>query len=313
VAAQSLIALHDSVERWASDRLGSVESISFGDPVKLSGGVSGAERIDVCARVDGRDEKIALVRKRPPVWSGEIEALGLLREVDLDRGRVPDLIAEGIDDDGRWFLTPFYPGSAPQRRSMPDEVLSTLAKIHTHFAGAALEGVPGLDHAWWRKLLLEITVPQFERAMKDPVRSDDLATVAGVLCRWADDRRIEEALSILPTTLVHRDMHDGNVLAGTDGTTIVDWGNAGRGPAWIDLENIVARNDERHLGYVREWERLNGSQRDRKIDEIGWTWATVQVRAQYIGYPLSTGNVDRCLRMVREGEAALDALGAALG
>lgn len=59
----------------------------------------------------------------------------------------------------------------------------------------------------------------------------DLDLLGRTVRRWANDDRVADALEILPRTLVHRDMHLGNILVGDHGTTIIDLGNAFAGPA----------------------------------------------------------------------------------
>lgn len=251
---------------------------------------------------------IPFVRKRPPPWSAEIEALRLLRTVGLPTKRVPELICEGKDAGGRWFLTPFYEGVPPA--VVPDEVFDTLARIHARFLGSPdLVRLPRLDMAWWRLLCLEVMAPQFERAEASPARDGVLRSVTS----WAPDERIARALDLLPRTLVHRDMHNGNVLVHEGHSTIIDWGEAFAGPAFVDLQNITDRDGSGYATYMRTWRQLGAAPRDTWLDDVAWEWATVQVLGQYIGFPLSQGNIAACALMADRADDALVRLGELLG
>jgi hypothetical protein len=163
----------------------------------------------------------------------------------------------------------------------------------------------------WRGLCLDYVLPQLDaRASSQP--TSELYTVRDAVVAWAEDDRIARALEVLPRTLVHRDMHDGNVVVGSDGTTIIDWGNAFAGPAWVDLENIAVRHSPGVANYDATWEAVTGEERNPWLDEVGWSWATVQVRAQYLAVPVAAGNLAWAAQMVREADEALVALGQTL-
>jgi len=89
-------------------------------------------------------------------------------------------------------------------------------------------------------------------------------------------------------------------------------GNAFVGPAFVDLESIATRERALHGVYARRWERATGRQRDEWLDDVGWAWAKIQIRAQYLAFPLTRDDVGACLQMTAEGDRALDALGVAL-
>lgn len=42
-------------------------------------------------------------------------------------------------------------------------------------------------------------------------------------------------------TLLHTDLHEGNLIAGRDGLHVIDWGLAARGAAWVELALLIPR------------------------------------------------------------------------
>lgn len=305
-----------AVRAWVERRIGQVDALDFQPTVALGGYTGRAVRLSVEARLPtGDSEVFEFVHKRPAPWSAEVAALMLLADVRLPTGRVPELIAVGEDSAGQWILLPYYAGHCPPfgtvRTEVPTEVFVTLASVHAHFASPherREEGIAVLDAAWWRQLCLSYLVPRLEGALASGLDSR-LASTRDEVVRWAGDGRVHEALQILPRTLVHRDMHSLNVVAGTAGTTILDWGEACWGPVFVDLANITTRGSDDIAAYDNAWRTYCGASRDVALDDVGWAWATLQIRAQYLAFPLSEGRVDDCRRMAVEGSAALDLLG----
>jgi aminoglycoside phosphotransferase (APT) family kinase protein len=306
-----------ALSQYAPPRAGYAK-LTWKDLVEGGHVIAGMDRIDIVAETSRGDVQLTLVRKRLPPWSDEVRALRLLQSVPLAHGRVPELICSGRDESGPWLLRPFYDGQQLQARVedhknlVPLEVIDTLARVHARFHERhdELEGLAVNDHDWWRQLLFGFTIPQVEATRSSSNRYADLTAVIEALVRWADDPAIAEALQILPFTLVHRDMHLGNVLEGSQGPTIIDWGNALNGPRFIDLENIITPDSAQAHAYRNTWVSLTGISPDPWLEDVGWFWATVQIRASYLHVGLS--DVDGCLRMIDEGEEALLGLRAAL-
>ncbi|HEV8220976.1 MAG TPA: phosphotransferase, partial [Streptosporangiaceae bacterium] len=69
------------------------------------------------------------------------------------------------------------------------------------------------------------------------------ATVArarALLSRAATDPAVLAALASLTPTLLHGDVHPGNVLVTGHRATLIDWGSSRVGPAMLDLANLAA-------------------------------------------------------------------------
>jgi len=313
LSASEVAVILPELEVWLRQHYGSVASVHIGEAIPLSGGAlaTSVQRFPVIAQLPHRAVHLDLVWKRPPSWSAEARALQLLQAVNLPN-RVPNIIAHGQDSVGSWVVYPYYEGTNPTSDAVPDEVLDTLARIHSHYAvrQEALTDLPVLDMDWWRRLMLDFMIPAFARARSSASRPADLTLLMQTLQRWAQDTRIDEVLAILPRTLIHRDMHTGNIIVGAHNSTIIDWGNAFAGPAYVDLPNIVTR--PRASTYFRTRAALMAAPPDPWLDDIGWAWATVQVQGQHIGWALSQGDIDWCLRMAAQGDQALEALGQAL-
>jgi hypothetical protein len=293
-------------EEAVRDWVGAVAGVG-GDPVlsalvPLGGFSADARRLDVTC--DGRFW--SFVVKRPQPWSPEAVVLRLLRSVRIPAGRVPTLVGEGADDRGAWLVATFEPGVHPA--GGPDVVFDTLARVHAHpYVPAALTAVSAIDVAWWAGLCdfvaktVEGSVPEAEQgALLEAPR------------RWAVDPRIVEALAVLPVTLVHRDMHALNVVVDGDDATIIDWGEAKRGPAWVDLPNVTQRGTTAMAAYDAAWLDATGRERDTRLDDVGWAWAQAQVLVQYLPYAAEHVSIERARQMAADADTALGELGAAL-
>jgi aminoglycoside phosphotransferase (APT) family kinase protein len=298
---------------WFGERLGSVPSVTLAEPIPLAGGaVASCHRLAATARIPDREVRASFVLKRPPSWSAEAHALRLLRAVQLPPERVPELVAAGEDGAGSWLLLTYHEGVNPPSNALPLQVLETLAQIHCHYAGRTsdLAILPQLDFQWWKQYLSDVVMTALDVAGATSSRSEAIQRLHAAARRWAADPRIAEALDVLPRTLVHGDMHLGNIIVGDQGASIIDWGNARAGPAHVDLDNIVSRDEAGSYARVRL--RFGAKTTDIWLEDVGWAWATVQVQAQYITWPLSHGRIDECLHMVAKAERALRTLEIAL-
>jgi thiamine kinase-like enzyme len=213
---------------------------------------------------------------------------------------------------GSWLLLTYHEGVNPPNDALPPQVLETLAQIHCHYEdrGSDLAILPQLDFQWWKQYLSDVVMTALDAAGAASPSSEDIQCLHAAARRWAADPRIAEALDVLPRTLVHGDMHWGNIIVGDQGASIIDWGNACAGPAYVDLDNIVSRDEA--ASYARARLRFGAKTADIWLEDVGWAWATVQVQAQYIVWPLSHGRIDDCLHMVTKADRALRTLEMAL-
>ena len=110
----------------------------------------------------------------------------------------------------------------------------------------------------------------------------------------------------LAATLLHGDVHPGNVLVHADRATLIDWGNSRIGPAALDLANLVGADSADIARYARTWQQLTGQALPGDAIELGYRWAGLQIPVQYL--PWTTA-----YRPTRDVEAALDQIEQALG
>jgi thiamine kinase-like enzyme len=118
-----------------------------------------------------------------------------------------------------------------------------------------------------------------------------------------DAEQVLENVDRLPTTLLHGDVHPGNIiLRETDGRAVlIDWGNARTGPAGVDLANCIpSRELPAWHGYWSLVEDLSGypvsaEQRARQF-RVG----RVCVCVQYLPVSIRLSSEDRCVGMMRE-------------
>lgn len=302
----------DAVARWAEELLGPVRAVSLAARTRLNGGeVSDAvERVDLDVRpASGEARTLALVYKR--TVAAELQALRALREVPGIAGAVPVLIDGGIDADGAWIAIPFHAGEPPAgHEQVPASVLESLAPVHARFTHGTdrLTGIERIDPAFWRRMCLETAlggVASAARRRAHPV----LHRAASLLPGWAEDPRIARALATLPPTLVHGDVHAGNVLRSPAGAVLIDWGSARIGPAMLDVANCAAPGSANHRAYLAAWERAGGSPLDPELADRGFRWATVQVNVQYLGWAAEHLDPPRIAGMLDRAETAMNALG----
>ncbi len=112
-------------------------------------------------------------------------------------------------------------------------------------------------------------------------------------------------LDALPATLLHGDVHPGNVLVRDGRATLIDWGSSRVGPAALDLANLVPAGSPDVAGYARTWQRLTGRPLAAAVIEQGYRWAALQIPVQYL--PWTAG-----YQPTRDVEAALDRIERAL-
>jgi aminoglycoside phosphotransferase (APT) family kinase protein len=112
-------------------------------------------------------------------------------------------------------------------------------------------------------------------------------------------------LGELTPTLLHGDVHPGNVLVDGDQATLIDWGSCRVGPAAFDLANLMTADSADVARYARAWRELTGQPLPGGTIELGYRWAALQIPVQYL--PWMTEH-----RPTRDVEAALDRIERAL-
>ncbi|WP_214369593.1 aminoglycoside phosphotransferase family protein [Pseudonocardia sp. H11422] len=242
--------------------------------------------------------------------AGEVAAMRALAVVrGLDR---PRMLATGRDEHGDWLVLPFYDGTPlAEGPDVPDDVWTALARVHAHWLGKRPRGLPVVDAVWWRSLCVERIRPAVQGASErtgDPVFAD----AAAALTTWAADPRVLAAIGVLPRTVVHGDAHRGNVLLGSEGATLIDWGNAKAAPAGLDLAVLRAQGATDLAPYRRAFAELTGGGPPPELIEVERWWADVYAHVSYLGFAADHLGAARVAEMIGEAAGSLEELGPAL-
>jgi hypothetical protein len=271
-----------AVERWA------------GGPVGVRGRceLAGGYVADAVHRVDLDRDGAAVAVVVKAAKPGEVAAMRALAETPgVER---PALLAGGAD----WIVTPFYPGSPPAAGdAVPDDVFTTLARVHAHWQGCPPSGLPTVDAAFWASLCDFVLV-----AVRGGLaRTGDarFADTAEALRRWRDDPVVARTLAALPATLVHGDPHRGNLLVGPAGGALIDWGNARIAPAGLDLAVLDAQDAPVPPAYTA----LRPAP-----GPLEATWARMHVHVQYMAFAADHIGPARVAEMTATAATALEAL-----
>ncbi|GAB1819530.1 aminoglycoside phosphotransferase family protein [Herbidospora sp. RD11066] len=267
---------------WTAE-LGEVERWSVRP---LAGGSvsAGVERITLHL-ADGRD--IHVTRKR--AFAHEVAGLAAAQQVRPHATAIPELIASGVDDDGPWLVTPFVSGT-PLSGEPPANLFTSLGRLHAHFHAAPPSGLPVVDAAWWRRLCCEWVLPQVT------------GRAAAFVAEAADHPAVARTLERLPATLLHGDVHTGNVLVDGPDATLIDWGSCRVGPAVLDLANLVDRDSAGFQIYLE-------TAGDRIGDvELGFRWAALQIPVQYLPWTVANLSAEEVGSALDRAERALVAL-----
>jgi hypothetical protein len=257
-------------------------------------------------RVVAGSRRVDLVLKR--TWRAELVALQAVRAIDPFPQSFPVVVDGDEDDDpfgfpsghplrATWVVTPYYEGIAgvlPVR--LPASLFTDLAAMHRSFAGRTtdLTGVIEISPEWFRGLCLDHLLPQVT-----PPLADHLRTIAA-------DPKVGAALGRLPRTLLHGDVHPGNVLCTGEDAVLVDWANARLGPALVDVANVAERGSPQLRAYLAAAGEAAGEV------EVGWWYAKVQINTQYLGWAAQVQGEGAALAMAARARDALERLGAAL-
>ena len=280
----------------------------------MSGGTVAAriERIDISVAAEGDAPRtVAVVRK----WTRPHEILGLeaAQAVRPSAAAIPRLLARGTDERGPWMIMPFYSGTTVTKALVPEAVFRALAILHAAYAHTwtDLAGIPVVDAGWWRDICLSYSLGAVVRqAAHSP--GPQLDRARSVLERMADDRRIAEVLEVLPRSLLHGDVHLGNILVADGESVLVDWGSARVGSPMLDLANVAGTDSPGFTAYADAWRHGTGAALDPWAVQLGYRWASVQIPVQYLAWVVEFRPPAEVGRALDRAEAALVALGSHL-
>jgi hypothetical protein len=267
----------------------------------LAGGAVARQVEQVTLHLTGGDGPLELVRK--DASDREIAGLRAAQVVRPDVSAIPELVAWGSD----WLITPLAPGSPlAWGDAVPENLFDTLAVLHAHYhgGGGLPAAIPRVTSAWWQRLCQGWVAPRLrEHATRHPpgttVRAQALIDCAAGL------PAASAVLAELPPTLLHGDVHPGNVLLNADRATLIDWGSSRVGPAALDLANLVTADSTDVARNAGTWQHVTGLSLPPTAIELGYRWAALQIPIQY--HPWTTAQ-----QPTRDVEAALDRIEQAL-
>jgi hypothetical protein len=247
------------------------------------------------------NEPLELVRKDAPAL--EIAALRAAQAARPDASAIPELVACGRD----WLITPLAPGTPlAWGDEVPASLVDALAVLHARYHGGVglPAAIPRVTPAWWQELCREWVGPRLdEHAARHPQETTERAR--RLVDRAASVPAAPAVLAELPPTLLHGDVHPGNVLVQAGQATLIDWGSGRVGPAALDLANLISAGSPDIARYARTWQQHAGAPLPATVIELGYRWAALQIPVQYL--PWMTGH-----RPTLDVEAALDKIEHAL-
>lgn len=240
---------------------------------ELTGGYAPATvyRHDLTFRLtEAGEATVCVVQKRTSAY--EVRVMRAVAAVPGLRA-VPPLIDEDTAPDACWFVIPFYDGrELTWEDEVPSLVVESLARLHAHFGSHAGE----LD---W------------------------LVRSAG---QWETLFRV---LAALPVTLVHGDMHPGNVMLAMDGRVgLLDWGNARLAPPMLDLANLVDVDSAPWNRYLATWAEARGESLPKDLARLGYRWAKATINLMYLPFVVRNRPPEKALDMARQLWQAVQSL-----
>jgi hypothetical protein len=280
---------------------------------KLAGGAVSdlVERITLYPKsAGGRDLELSVVRKR--ALPHEIAGLQAAQAVRPAATSIPELITWGRDETGPWMITVSCPGEplAGWSALVPSSLFQSLARLHAHYQGATSElaaQIPRVDAAWWKELCLSWVLPRIAKNLTR-VGTGPIARATALLTTVADHAAARGVLAGLKTTLLHGDVHPGNVIVSGEYAGLIDWGSARIGSAMLDLANLVRQDSDAFATYADTWLELTGRPLDNDQADLGYKWAALQIPVQYLPWTMGhspSAGVDAALDAIEGALAAL--------
>jgi Phosphotransferase enzyme family len=267
----------------------------------LSGGAVARRVEQVTLHLTGSHGPLELVRKEAPAH--EIAGLHAAQAIRQESSAIPELVAWGTG----WLMTPLAPGSPlATGDTAPANLFDTLAQLHARYHGGTglSPAIPHVTPAWWQALCRGWVDPRLgEYAARHPAGTT--ARARALIARAARLPAAAGLLGELTPTLLHGDVHPGNVLVDPGRATLIDWGSCRIGPAALDLANLVTADSTSVERYARTWQQLTGEPLQADPIELGYKWAALQIPVQYL--PWTAEHL-----LTRDVEAALDRIEQAL-
>ncbi len=238
-------------------------------------------------REDGRRHRSSFVQK-----FCKVSEIRMLQELGAKCAApaLPEVVAAKRSDEcpedpaANWFISPLYEGrELTFDDPVPQDVVTTLAKVHASLAEEAKSGrwtwVFDLSH--FERILDEAVEALASADLFQQTVADHTVWVAR-LQALRGSQVFAEATASLPKTLVHGDMHPGNIIVCVDGRSVViDWGNVCVAPAFLDISNIIPIDSPNWDLYCRTYHEAGGVVSDQTALR-GFLWAQAATGLQYL-------------------------------
>jgi aminoglycoside phosphotransferase (APT) family kinase protein len=209
-----------------------------------------------------------------------------------------------------WLVTPYYRGAALTfDDEIPAGVIESLARVHLHFASrlpqsAEVDGLLRVDAAFFRRTLHN-ALEALARLLPTQEGMTDCHKQLAAIRRTS---LFEDVLQRLPVTVVHGDVHPGNIIRSPQGKSVlIDWGNARIAPAMLDLANVVSIGSANWQAYFAAWEQAGGPPQDPYQIRLAYYWAVVMVNLQYLPFAAAhrPENVQQMVERIRDASNRL--------
>lgn len=241
------------------------------EPVERGQRTAAKEKLRVV--LDGRELTLLLKWTAP----AEVAALRAANRVPGTTA-IPQLVRSGRDSRGDWIAIPFYTGDpAPTETDIPDNVMDSLAAVHAHYLKSGpFEEIPVCDGNWWKGCCTQWGLRKLDRPSLRPI----IEAIDG----WSSHPLMIAALTEMPRTLLHGDMHRNNVVVNGHTGRLIDWGGAKYGIPLLDLITPGPPGSRGYERYAAAWPELTGESTTAPAWRRGYLVATVCVKITYLGF-----------------------------
>ncbi len=178
----------------------------------------------------------------------------------------PPLIA--VDEDRAWLLLEEMAGADEEQADAPPKGLGAAAgRIAATLHLRSLDHLDEIEAVGVPLRGVEETMLEFDEVLAGSVELDQLTAEELAAARGArDDLRAaaDELASMgLPETLVHGDLHPGNVAHDGDSLVLYDWSDAAVSHPLLDLAHLTHRLPDAHAARHRRRTPTSGVRRTR--------------------------------------------------
>jgi hypothetical protein len=230
---------------------------------------------------------------------------------------VPAVIA--IEPAENWLLMHDHGGRLVDREaeSIWPEALGAFAMLQRSWVSWAAE-IPAAGGQARPIELLVSTIPQlldrdgFGSRLEPEMREAWIAATPRLVAEC------EALLAVgLPDTLIHGDLHPGNIVATSDAYVVVDWSDTAVSNPFVDLATFLVRTRDLDLrrrlvaAYVAAWDGFAGRAQLDEAARLGMTVGSVYQVATYLALLPALDAPDRAMFKgadVGWARRALDAL-----